>query len=106
MKHLQSFNERKFYTIKNNNQELTINDIKNGEWSLTDHLNPKIDSLINSLNDIKNRSNIKGAKVYTDEADKIDQMYKILHSEIIDEIEEVNNINDIQDLDNDISDFN
>jgi hypothetical protein len=82
MKYLQTFNERKFYTIKYDNQELSIDDINNGEWSLTDHLNPKIDKLIMALGDMKARVNTHGSKVYKDEAKKIDLMSQILDSDV------------------------
>ncbi len=85
MKYLQTFNERKFYTVKYDNQELSIDDIQNGEWSLTDHLNPKLDKLIMALGDMKARVNTHGSRVYKDEALKIDQMCQILDATVIEE---------------------
>lgn len=79
MKHLQSFNEKKFFTVKYSDHELSIDDLQNGEWSITDYLNPKIDKIINILTDVKSRVNNKGSKIYSDEVDKIDQMYHILN---------------------------
>ncbi len=95
MKYLQTFNERTFYTIKYDNQELSIDDIKRGEWSLTDHLNPKLDKLILALGDMKARVNTKGTKVYKDEADKIDQMCQILDATCVEAPVETEAIVDI-----------
>jgi hypothetical protein len=82
MKHLQFFNERKFYTIKYNDNELSIDDLQNGQWSITDHLNPKIDKIFVALTAIKTNINVKGARVYSDDAEKIDLMYDILNRDM------------------------
>ena len=98
MKYLQTFNERKFYTIKYDNHDLTIDDIKRGEWSLKDHLDPKIAIMSNFLSDIRYRVNTKGSRVYSDEVDKIDQMYQImsdLNTVVKDDIDQVSQSGDI-----------
>jgi hypothetical protein len=82
MKHLQKFNEKTFYTVQYAEQELNIDDIKDGEWSIADQLNPKIAQLDNFLHELKDRLNSKGSKIYKEEADKIEQMFKTLYTEV------------------------
>ena len=78
MKHLQSFQEQAFFTVKYQPQELNLADLQAGEWSLTDHLQPKVSQIIASLTDLQSRLNTTGVKISKEEVEKVEQIYALL----------------------------